>query len=363
MSDDRDWDAELEAAAAVRRRYRDATASESPPAALDDAILAASRRAVSAGPVALGRSPWRRWRAPVAAAAVIVLSTSVGLLIWEEKQHEQWPSAERGPAPSAILPEAENTARMAQPSAPAEVSSEQQASSAPSATPVEAAKRAVPKPADHAPSDVVPTAPPSSREYMLSRREDRPTRDRETRAAEAQPPERSGSDAFAVAPLPASPAPAPVAPPTPVAAEEAVARTAPPELRELPARQQADTQARRSADRAVAAPAAEPSVPSVSGKDTRERSLLSGAERAGRLRGSGPSATAAPRVGRNDEGVEELRAIVVLWEAGRKVEAVEALRQLQCSKPYVPIPPDYPVPRPAPAECPKAAKEPPAPDR
>ena len=69
MADERDPD--------VSRRYRELGAEE-PPRALDDAILAASRRAVASRPAPLvaptGR---RRWYFPVAAAAIITLAVAV----------------------------------------------------------------------------------------------------------------------------------------------------------------------------------------------------------------------------------------------------------------------------------------------
>jgi hypothetical protein len=65
----------------VSRRYQELGAEE-PPRARDDAILAASRRAVDARPAPLvaptGR---RRWYFPVAAAAVIVIAVAVTLQI------------------------------------------------------------------------------------------------------------------------------------------------------------------------------------------------------------------------------------------------------------------------------------------
>jgi hypothetical protein len=74
---DRDRDAALSAA------YRAAPA-ELPPPALDDAIRAAARRAVGARPRAAG-APWvRRWQAPMAVAAVLVLCVSLVALMREE---------------------------------------------------------------------------------------------------------------------------------------------------------------------------------------------------------------------------------------------------------------------------------------
>ena len=73
MVDERDPD--------VSRRYRELGAEE-PPRALDEAILAAARRAVHVRPAPLvpptGR---RRWYFPVAAAAVIVVAVAVTLQI------------------------------------------------------------------------------------------------------------------------------------------------------------------------------------------------------------------------------------------------------------------------------------------
>jgi hypothetical protein len=62
----------------VSGRYRELPREE-PPRALDDAILAASRRAV-------GR---RRWHVPVAAAAVITLAVSVTLHLQHDRSNEE----------------------------------------------------------------------------------------------------------------------------------------------------------------------------------------------------------------------------------------------------------------------------------
>src|SRR6185295_11108473 len=70
----------------VSKRYRELPAEE-PPRTLDEAILAASRRAVQAGPAV---SPWapagrRRWYVPLSAAAVLLLAVGLTLRVQLER--------------------------------------------------------------------------------------------------------------------------------------------------------------------------------------------------------------------------------------------------------------------------------------
>ncbi len=71
---------------AVGRAYRDAHKREDelPPAALDDTLRAAARRAVSAGPQPVSKNWLRRWTPPLAVAAVVVLSVSVVFVAVDE---------------------------------------------------------------------------------------------------------------------------------------------------------------------------------------------------------------------------------------------------------------------------------------
>lgn len=63
--------------------YRAGSASQQPPARLDDAIRAAARRAVQAGP-RRSADRFRRWSVPLSLAAVITLSVTVVTMMREE---------------------------------------------------------------------------------------------------------------------------------------------------------------------------------------------------------------------------------------------------------------------------------------
>ena len=84
-TEDRKYAEDLDA---VRRAYRGAARDNDdmmPPAAIDDAIRAAARRAVQAGPQPTGNNWLGRWTPQLAVAAVVVLSVSVVLLSVEER--------------------------------------------------------------------------------------------------------------------------------------------------------------------------------------------------------------------------------------------------------------------------------------
>ena len=80
---DSEFDREL---AMVARACRDEDAgADGPPAAMDAAIRAAAQRAVKSNPHAVGKSWMSRWSAPLSAAALVVLTTSVGFLALDEE--------------------------------------------------------------------------------------------------------------------------------------------------------------------------------------------------------------------------------------------------------------------------------------
>ena len=99
---DRELDAFLERNSALQRRWRDQQRDE-PPASLDASLRAAARESVSSKP----RSPASfasRWRVPLSIAAIVVVSTTVTVMVAEERAHLPDASLERAPAASSSQP-------------------------------------------------------------------------------------------------------------------------------------------------------------------------------------------------------------------------------------------------------------------
>ena len=96
----------------ISRKYRQLEAEE-PPRALDEAILAAARREAGAGPASLqaqaARSSRRRWYAPLATAAVLVLAVALTLNMQLERPGIESPAPQSAPQraekPAAAKPD------------------------------------------------------------------------------------------------------------------------------------------------------------------------------------------------------------------------------------------------------------------
>lgn len=80
-ADDSEFDREL---AVTSRAYKGAEA-DLPPPAMDDAIRAAARHAVKSRPRAMGKSWIARYSAPLTAAALVMLTVSVGFIALDER--------------------------------------------------------------------------------------------------------------------------------------------------------------------------------------------------------------------------------------------------------------------------------------
>ncbi len=144
----------------VSARYRELGRAE-PPERLDDAILAASRRAVQARP---GGS--RRWAVPVSLAAAVVLSVLVSLNVRDERPDLEAPVArvERAPEaqpPVAAKPVVEAKREAAPPPADTKASPRNEARRQPQFAP-EPAPVPVPVPAPAPAVGPVAPAPPST---------------------------------------------------------------------------------------------------------------------------------------------------------------------------------------------------------
>lgn len=132
---------------ALSRAYRAAPLEDGPPAALDDAIRAAARRAVHARPQPAPKTWFSRSSTPLAAAAVLVLTVSIGFLALHDPAVQVRPKGEDGAAlnrdQAVVVPaapaEAPGASYEPAKKAPAPASTAQSASpSAKEATPAEA---------------------------------------------------------------------------------------------------------------------------------------------------------------------------------------------------------------------------------
>ncbi|HUP30743.1 MAG TPA: hypothetical protein VM122_11255 [Usitatibacter sp.] len=183
----------------VSRRYR-ALAREEPPAALDAAILAASRRAVGARPGGA-----RRWAGPVSIAAVLVLGIGVSLRMQQERPGIETAAPTTEPAAQAP----------AKPAASSEVQAQAPASIAPAPPPAQKRVSPPPPPEALAKRKVVPTEN-AARADSSSRDAAAPDQRAPMRDPSPEPSRREEPQVAAAAPPPApASAPAPAAAPAP----------------------------------------------------------------------------------------------------------------------------------------------------
>lgn len=209
MTDTRKDDLLDEDLKALSRAYRAAPAEEGPPAAIDDAIRAAARRAVHARPQPVAKTWFSRSSTPLAAAAVLVLTVSVGFLALND------PAVQ-------VLPKGEDGIFVGQKKAA--IVAEQPVSTPPQDTSVSAPRLDSPPPPSYVPppeSRVVPPPQKSAAASVPVPRKDESFKRAEPARRDESPPvlaETVSKPAAAIAPKPAPSAPpAPPAPPPPAA--------------------------------------------------------------------------------------------------------------------------------------------------
>lgn len=117
--EDRELQALLARDGRLARAWREASREEPAPA-LDDAVRAAARRAVRAGPRPRHGPFAGRWRVPLSIAAVLVVSATLTLLVAERREHVPSAGLDAAPAAPATAeaPPAEEQ-KLAEPHAPA----------------------------------------------------------------------------------------------------------------------------------------------------------------------------------------------------------------------------------------------------
>lgn len=277
----------------VSARYRELSGAE-PPVRLDDAILAASRRAVSAGPSAAPRraASSKRWAVPVSLAAAVMLSVMVTLNVQEERPDLVSPvpveKAEPAKRDKAVAAEAPAVSQEAPKAAPAEAKDSVATTATPRpqqpdanvATPRGAVK---PEPLKAAPRE---------REAAARQRyapDPAPSADVQRAPAvlgEAARGAGTGPVTASQAPAPGAPAPAaiPASPPAPAAP----AKPAPPVAAAAPAPAAAESLAKRNMEGLRDSAGADTRLESRVDAQTPERQL----ERIAQLRREGNHAEA-----------------------------------------------------------------------
>jgi hypothetical protein len=295
-------------------RYRELSRLE-PPARLDDAILAASRRAVHAGPASMRRISWsRRMALPVSLAAVVVLSVMVSVHVNEERPDLVSTAPSAPPAPVPV------PAKEAPPAAPASAAD----------SPAAAKPDALKADANVAPPPAVPEArkpvPPVGELQRKAAKQERQKDDfraaealRDAQRAEA-PREQDAAKPRSFAPDP-TPAPAGIGPaPAPSEQRAAIApATAPP----------------------PPSPAAKPAAPVLGESAAGGLAASSGRLRAESRERSDVSQDAATNLAKRNEAEtpeKQLERIAELRRDGRHAEADKLFSEFRQRHPAYRIP-------------------------
>lgn len=215
----------------VSARYRE-LGGGAPPARLDDAILAASRRAVQARPGSPGTSSVRRWAVPFSVAAAVILSVMVTVHVQEERPDMVSTAPGPAPAPRVVAPAEKQDApppAMEKPAPSAPAASEARKAAVRSAPAPVIAPGVTPGSLGASADMAKAPAPQADAPRSATREEARP----QPRFAEEPRPAATGPAPAAPAAAPAAPAAAPAPPPAAKATLPAAAPAKPRPLADL----------------------------------------------------------------------------------------------------------------------------------
>jgi hypothetical protein len=324
----------------LTRAWREAS-DDDPPAALDEAIRAAARRAVQARPRAFAGSPFGgRWRVPLSVAAVLVVSATVTLLVAERERRDPGSLADRSAAPTVRAPDvyAEKPAGGPSP-APARTRAEpSMPAPSPGGAPHERESTPTAQPSTEERKIRTPAASPSSADKLQARTQGTDAPVQPMAAKEAVPEAGVRADQRAEMDEPpaagVSPAAAPPAPPKEnvAPAEEAV---------EL-AKREAQGAAKPKQRAAMQAPAPMQAQPAL--RDAAAPPSSPQAFPAAPPSKASPE-TAAAAGGDNLEPKAWLDRILELRRRGKLEEADKSLKAFCERYPAYPLPPELQPPR------------------
>ena len=310
----------------MSRAYHAASHGD-PPAALDDAIRAAARRAVHARPHT-AKNPWLpRWGSPIAAAAVVMLAVSMLFVAVDERPEIAPPALQvslpKNPPPAVQLPATESGPADARDKAVVATATSGRIEEKPPAATTTVMAKAVPTPSKTTAAQQSPSAISSSAGFEARRDAAAPMRE----SAIIVAPENLAKPAPAAA-FPAAPLATPAAPPPQFVAGQ-MAERARDEAVQL--NQESKRMMAKSAALASGTAATREMRQDVNKKDASDTTIVS-------TQSMAPSAYAPPAAAPAQEPNAWLKRIEELRVQGKLKEAREELARFRKQYPKIELP-------------------------